>query len=393
MPDDDTTRNDILGLDAQAEAADVLMNPDVPRANVVGFALGEKYRDGQSTGEPALVALVSRKLPQEFLASRDLVPDTVAGMQTDVFAVGDILAQRSATTVRPELPPLDVARYGRSRPGIEADGTGLGLFDGTGLMAPPTQPGLAGVSTQLLTRRMRPAPSGVSIGNVAITAGTLGSVVYDFLPGAGVTPPRAGLGIPSKFYVLSNNHVLAASNAAPIGSPIVQPGPFDGGQDPADRIATLSRFVPIQFSPPVPVDRHNNLVDCAIGECSFQDATREIYFNSAPRAWAPRASVQVGTRVRKTGRTTNMTLGRVVGINATVDVGFGGGRVARFRDQIVTTNISAGGDSGSLVTDWEDTAVGLLFAGSSVATILNHIEHVRAALRVEVAERIRNAVP
>jgi hypothetical protein len=388
MPDDDTTRNDILGPDAQAEAADVLMNADQPRANVVGFALGEKYRDGQSTGEPALVALVNRKLPQEFLSSRDVVPATVAGLQTDVFAVGDILAQRSGTSYRPELP-LDGGRYGRVRPGIEGDGNGLSPFDEAALMAPATQ---AGVSSQALTRRMRPAPSGFSIGNVAITAGTLGSVVYDFLPGAGISPPRAGVGIPSKFYVLSNNHVLAASNAAPLGSAIVQPGTFDGGVDPADRIATLSRFVPIQFNPPVPLDKHNNLVDCAIGECSFQDATREIYFNGAPQAWAPRASVQVNTRLRKTGRTTNMTLGRVVGINATVDVGYGGGRVARFRDQIVTTNMSAGGDSGSLVTDWEGTAVGLLFAGSSVTTILNHIEHVRAALRVEIAERIRNAV-
>jgi len=88
-----------------------------------------------------------------------------------------------------------------------------------------------------------------------------------------------------------------------------------------------------------------------------------------------------------------MTLGRIVGINATVDVNYGGGRVARFKDQIITTNMSAGGDSGSLVTDWQNTAVGLLFAGSSVVTILNQIENVRAALRIEVAERIEPAVP
>ncbi len=62
--------------------------------------------------------------------------------------------------------------------------------------------------------------------------------------------------------------------------------------------------------------------------------------------------------------------------------------MARFIDQIVTTNISAGGDSGSLVSTLDNVAVGLLFAGSAVATILNQIENVRSLLRVEVAEQI-----
>jgi len=91
--------------------------------------------------------------------------------------------------------------------------------------------------------------------------------------------------------------------------------------------------------------------------------------------------------VQKTGRMTNYTTGRITAINAAVDVGYGG-RVAGFIDQIVTTNISAGGDSGSLVTTLDDVAVGLIFAGSSVATIVNQIENVRALLRVEAAEEI-----
>jgi hypothetical protein len=50
--------------------------------------------------------------------------------------------------------------------------------------------------------------------------------------------------------------------------------------------------------------------------------------------------------------------------------------------------MSAGGDSGSLVTTTDEVAVGLLFAGSSQVTILNQIERVRSLLRVEVAEKI-----
>ena len=187
---------------------------------------------------------------------------------------------------------------------------------------------------------------------------------------------------------MSNNHVLANSNAAALGDPILQPGPFDGGTDPADRIARLSRFIPITMQPPIPLALHNNLVDCAVAQGEFHDLDREIYWTGYVRGWRRKANVTVGTFVQKTGRTTNYTTGRITGINATVDINYGGGRVARFKDQIVTTNISAGGDSGSLVTTYDDVAVGLLFAGSTVSTILNQIENVRALLRVEVAEQI-----
>ena len=235
---------------------------------------------------------------------------------------------------------------------------------------------------------MRPCPSGFSVGNVAVTAGTLGSVVYDFLPGATTDPPGPGLGVPSQYYILSNNHVLAASNSAPVGSSVLQPGVFDGGVDPQDRIGTLSRFIPIQFAPQIPLDRHNNVIDAALARCEFSDATRETYFSGAPRAWRRKANVAVGDLVKKTGRTTNLSIGRVISVDATVDVGFGTAGSARFRDQIITTNISAGGDSGSLVTSLDDVALGLLFAGSSVVTIVNHIETVRALLRVEISERL-----
>ena len=74
-----------------------------------------------------------------------------------------------------------------------------------------------------------------------------------------------------------------------------------------------------------------------------------------------------------------------------MNVNYGGGQVAKFCNQVITTNMSAGGDSGSMVLTREGCcriAVGLLFAGSSVATIVNQIENVRALLRVEVAEQI-----
>ena len=182
--------------------------------------------------------------------------------------------------------------------------------------------------------------------------------------------------------------MLANSNAAALGDPILQPGRVDGGVLPEDRIGSLSRFIPITFEPPIPRADHNNLVDAAIAEVSFQELEREIYWIGGVRGWRPKANVTVGMQVKKVGRTTNFTIGSITAIAATVDVGYGGGRVARFTDQIVTTNISAGGDSGSLVVTLDNIAVGLLFAGSAVATIVNQIENVRALLRVEVAEQI-----
>jgi hypothetical protein len=311
--------------------------------NVVGMGVGMKWSDGQPTGEPALIVLVTQKLEKDQVSKANLVPKKLANMQTDVLAVGYPFAG--------DCQPLD-----------------------------------AGIQT--LARRVRPAEGGYSVGHFRITAGTIATCVYDFLPGASTNPPTHGVGVPPKYYILSNNHVLADSNASLLGDPILQPGPFDGGTNPADIIARLSRFVPITFSPAVPLPLHNNLIDAAIAEGQFHDLDREIYWSGYVRGWRRKANVTVGTIVQKTGRTTNYTTGRITAINATIDIGYGGGRVARFRDQIVTTNISAGGDSGSLVTTTDEVAVGLLFAGSSVATIINQIENVRSLLRVEVAEQI-----
>lgn len=328
---------------AHTAAVGEFLDPMKLRGNVVGLGVGVKWKKGQPTGEPALVVLVSQKLEKEELIASDLVPSKLAQMQTDVLTIGYPFA-----------------------------GGGEPL----------------GAGSQTLAKRIRPAEGGYSVGHFKITAGTIATCVYEILPGGKVSPPTHGIGIPPKYYILSNNHVLANSNNASLGDPILQPGPFDGGADPADRIARLSQFIPITFEPPVPRALHNNLVDAAIAQGEFHDLDREIYWTGYVRGWRRRTNVGVGTIVQKTGRTTNYTTGRITAINATVDVGYGGGKVARFKDQIITTNISAGGDSGSLVTTLDDIAVGLLFAGSSSATILNQFEHVRSLLKVEVAEQI-----
>lgn len=328
------TTADAAGLQkACATAVGELL--DRERPNVRGIAMGVKWKNGQPTGEPAVLILVTHKIAKEQLGKGEAVPAKLDTIPTDVLAIGEIFAGREA-----------------------AD---------------------AGVQT--LAKRIRPVKGGYSVGHKDITAGTIATCVYDILPGGAVSPPVHGVGIPPRYYILSNNHVLANTNAANIGDAILQPGPFDGGVNPTDRIATLTRFVPINFAAGA-----SNLVDAAIAEALFDDLDREIHWSGPARGRRQKAGVTVGMIVKKTGRTTNFTTGRITAINATINVNYGGGRVGRFVDQIVTTNMSAGGDSGSLVTTLDNVAVGLLYAGSPVAMIANQIENVRALLRVEVAE-------
>lgn len=229
------------------------------------------------------------------------------------------------------------------------------------------------------TFRRRPAPGGVSIGHVDITAGTLGCLAR----GRGKDRRERTL-------ILSNNHVLANTNAGAFGDDIVQPGPVDGGTSPRDRIAVLERFVPIDF-------RGDNRVDCATAWADPELVQPEIVYLSKgqvrtfPIASKPRAA-RVGDHVGKSGRTTQLTSGRVTTVAANIRVRFGA-RVAFFRDQIEIVPLdpasgpfSNGGDSGSLIWTLDDVRqpVGLLFAGGGGSTFANPIEAVLEALDIEL---------
>ncbi len=363
---------------AHKRAVKDFLDPDKPVANVVGVGSGVKWSNNEPTGKPAVVVLVSHKVDKSELAKEDLVAGKLGEVDTDVLEIGFPIAQQFRSEMRPGQRP----RAGQlSRTAVEGDGAPVAMLE--------EEEYIAFAEALMLARRVRPAQGGYSVGHFQITAGTIATCVYDILPGGTTgSPPVHGIGIPPRYYILSNNHVLANTNAAQLGDPILQPGPFDGGTDPADRIAALSRWVPITLEPPTPRNLHRNLVDAAIAQGQFHDLDREVYWIGEARGWRRKANVAVGTTVQKTGRTTSYTTGRITAINATVDVGYGGGRVGRFFDQIITTNISAGGDSGSLVLTIDNVAVGLLFAGSSVATIVNQIENVRSLLRVEVAQQV-----
>jgi hypothetical protein len=233
---------------------------------------------------------------------------------------------------------------------------------------------LKGQPVDHTARFQRPVPLGVSTGHPSITAGTIGARVTD------------GQG---NVWALSNNHVYAATNfqsCTPgagfncvLGDPVIQPGRVDGGSTPADDIGNVVDFEPIDFSPSV-----NNVIDAAIASTTtaLVDRTTTSDCYGTPKSLTIAAAVNMN--VKKCGRTTGLTTGTITAINATILVNYGAPGVARFVNQIVTTNISAGGDSGSLVvfngkgrTKQDDRRpVGLLYAGSATSTILNPIDAV-----------------
>lgn len=346
------------------------------RRHVVGVALGTKFTAGEDTGEKAITVLVDTKLPKDLLSAADLIPNRVGDANTDVQEVGIIQAgapQYATTSQRtasiPMMPPGPVVTPGDTEMTVAHNGTVQAVrVDDQSLAA------LENIGPFELTRRVRPAYGGISVGHVGVTAGTLGTCVYD---------ESAFPGVPRRYYILSNNHVLANSNDANIGDPILQPGRADGGTFPADVVARLSRFVPIKYmlpNQPAPM----NYVDAAIAEGNFEDLDRRIHWVGHLRGMNPGPTPSL--RVQKCGRTTNYSTGMVQNINATVDVNYGSGRVARFARQILTTGMSSPGDSGSLISDLDQRAVGLLFAGSDKVTVINPIALVQQLLGIRVAE-------
>jgi hypothetical protein len=235
------------------------------------------------------------------------------------------------------------------------------------------------------TTKARPAPLGFSVGHPSITAGTIGARV--------VNPSL-------QVFILSNNHVLAASNNASVGDPILQPGPFDGGTA-ADQIGTLHAFKPIDFT------GRDNTIDAAIALSSaavLSNATPADagYGLPSARIWGDANSdgtfdnrnALLNLAVEKYGRTTGHTHGTITGINATLDVcyeslfGILCITQARFVDQIIITPgaFSSGGDSGSLIVtgDGNLNPVALLYAGSTTQTIANRIDFVLNHFGVQV---------
>jgi len=231
--------------------------------------------------------------------------------------------------------------------------------------------------------KVRPILPGYSCGHGKITAGTIGGIFFDK---------------DNHPVILSNNHVLANENNASIGDPIYQPGPLDSrgslqftgwNNTPANLpyFATLKDFVQLSTS--------GNKQDSAIARIhqSFLDAgmISDVY-PTVNKPLAGFGTPVVNMAVQKMGRTTGYTTGRVIGLNASFTIGYDAGQM-RFNECVVCSNMSAGGDSGSLIFDMNMNAVALLFAGSNKVTIANSIGTVVSRYGLRPYKAIATPMP
>ena len=147
--------------------------------HIVATGIGYKIVKGEKTSDLSIICSVKEKISDSKLLKKDMIASEFDGIPTDIIPTG---------VIRAFMPN---------------------------------------------TGRIRPAPGGVSIGHINITAGTLGCLVKKN----------------NEVFILSNNHVLANSNNGQIGDPILQPGKYDGGSYPNDHIANLYQYITTQLRP------------------------------------------------------------------------------------------------------------------------------------------------
>jgi len=223
----------------------------------------------------------------------------------------------------------------------------------------------------------RPVPIGISTGSAgACIAGTIGARVTDG----------------TYVYALSNNHVYALENTAPIHSEVLQPGLYDTNciYDSNNVLGTLFAFEWLRFNN----DWTNpNKMDAAIALTGTH--TLSTLSNATPASGYGKPSsttvpATLGLRVQKFGRTTELTKGEITAINWTGWVVYSSGP-AFFAGQIIVESprkpFIKPGDSGSLlVTQSDNNPVGLLFAGnrSGKTAIANNIDDVLVRFGVNI---------
>lgn len=210
---------------------------------------------------------------------------------------------------------------------------------------------------------------------ITCCSGTLGSLIT-----------RAG-----SFFILSNTHVLARSDASPAtgGDPIIQPATCP----PSSRtVANLTSFYNLQTGAAPKIDAAiaaitSGAVDTS-GNILYLGATADA--NGVPVPGAPHAGAGIpaslGLPVAKSGASTGLTCSTVLATNVTTSVKYNqtcGSTTNPFtvtytnQVDIAGGSFSAEGDSGSLIVS-QSTAdpVALLYAGSDTDTVGNPVSAV-----------------
>ena len=295
---------------------------------VVGVALGTKRVRGVDTGIPAIVVFVRRKLPASQLKPEAVVPTSLLTplvplgtvghlMATDVVEVGDVKALGLRAQV--EIPPSPVKALAENplakyRPIIGGISCGRERFDRSGTVGLP-----------LLYR-----------GDVPV--------------------------------LLSNDHVIALSylNVKPVGGePVRQPSVGDKWDSEEDYVARLLEWSGFLAD--------SNLMDAAIASLTV-DARPELLGLGPYNAIA---EPTIGMEVAKSGRSSGVTQGTILYLDAVIQVDYGLPAPFTFEGQVATTPMLIPGDSGSALVRRSDIAVACLgFAGSNLMSFHTPISRI-----------------
>ena len=288
--------------------------------NVNGIGLGYKHINGVNTFEPCIHVLVENKINTKYIIQNNLIPKSYMGIKTDVINRGIVTTKKSKNIFGTKARPLE-AGYSIS-PMVKYDARGSGT--------------IACIVKKISKNKIR-------------------------------------------YFILSNNHVLSDDNKVPIGSYIIQPSDEDNGSIIYDKVAILSKYVPSKkkILPNWPI----NYMDCAIAELT--DKYRASNKIATLGSFKGVNKATLGLKVKKVGMVTGVTEGEVITIGVTSEVDGAYGKYI-YKNQIDAKLDNKHGDSGAIVVNDNNEAVGLFFAGSDTVGTFTDIGEVLKKLKVEL---------
>ncbi|TWV98859.1 hypothetical protein [Chitinophaga pinensis] len=306
-----------------------------PDVNAIG--IGRRRVKGKETGEICLKAFVPQKLPEKILPAWRILPKSLPVDGHKVMV--DVEEMEKAI-----VPNFN----------ISAMQTTISSKEASPLLPVPMQPGQS--SANIIS----------DVGTVCIYARRKGQI-----------------GTHRRFFI-SCNHVFSSLNLAPIGTPIIAPARLDGGIYPYNQIGNLINFIPLWFGP-----LYNNFCDAALAyTLQEKGGINKVKDIGIIKELGSIQSLEDNPVVYKTGRTTGVTSGTVVAASASIKVDYWAlgsyGVNTVFHNQIITTHMGAYGDSGSLLINHQQRAVGMLFAGSATHTFFNPLHLILQAFELEI---------
>ena len=189
-----------------------------------------------------------------------------------------------------------------------------------------------------------------------------------------------------KLYGLSNNHVTGDCNHTEVGMHVMCPSGIDAevGKLPPTAIGTHSRLTPINSGDPGQIGRQE--LDAAIFEITDENLVTSWQGNMEYDTPVAVASPAAHLRVKKVGRTTGLTTGKInAEIVTPVAIPYKSPKnnsVAHFTGLWSVSTLSGepfadGGDSGSLVVTADGSAaVGIVLGGQGAMTLIIPIQKV-----------------